>query len=84
MYLDSEQEVTDMPKTSYPITPLYGELTGIKIAEKSIVFVKPDKIVKVSDNEVYAIYGNYKQTWKADGTGDERYNFTETIEEVVT
>ena len=41
----------------------------------------PDKIVKVSDNEVYAIYGSFKQTWTADGSGNERYNFSETIEE---
>ena len=41
----------------------------------------PDKIVKVSDNEVYAVYGSFKQTWTADGSGNERYNFSETIEE---
>ena len=41
----------------------------------------PDKIVKISDNEVYAVYGSFKQTWTADGSGNERYNFSETIEE---
>ncbi|WP_432651704.1 hypothetical protein [Huintestinicola sp.] len=41
----------------------------------------PDKIVKVSDNEVYAVYGSFKQTWTADGSGNERHNFSETIEE---
>ena len=41
----------------------------------------PDKIVKVSDKEVYAVYGSFKQTWTADGSGNERYNFSETIEE---
>jgi len=41
----------------------------------------PDKVVRVSDNEVYAVYGAYKQTWTAEGSGDERSNFVETIEE---
>lgn len=47
------------------------------------------RIKRVSDNEVYAIYRNpidpsicYKQTYTADGSGDERYNFKETIEEI--
>ena len=44
----------------------------------------PDKIVKVSDNEVYAVYGNYKQTITAEGSGNERYNFKESITEVGT
>lgn len=50
----------------------------------------PSKVVKVSDNEVYAVYADpqnegvyWRQTITADGTGDERYNFTETIEEEV-
>ena len=42
----------------------------------------PDKIERVSDNEVYAMYGNYKQTWTAEGSGNERHNFVETITEV--
>lgn len=42
----------------------------------------PDEIVKVSDNEVYAVYGKYKQTWTAKGTGNTRTDFAETIEEV--
>lgn len=43
----------------------------------------PDKIVKVSDNEVYAVYGKYKQIWTAEGSGNERHNFVEKIEEVI-
>ena len=43
----------------------------------------PDRIVKISDNEVYAIYGNIKETWKADGTGNQRQNFRKILEEVV-
>ena len=42
----------------------------------------PDKIVKVSDNEVYAVYGKYKQTWTAKGSGNTRTDFVEKIEEV--
>ena len=42
----------------------------------------PNSVKKVSDNEVYAIYGNIKQTWTAEGSGDERHNFVEKIEEV--
>lgn len=40
----------------------------------------PDKVKRVSGNEVYAVYGNIKQTWTADGEGDERYNFTQKQE----
>lgn len=54
---------------------------GFAITELHIRGEPPDKIVKVSDNEVYAVYdGKYKQTIKAEGSGDERHNFTETIE----
>lgn len=37
----------------------------------------PDKVVKVSDNEIHAYYGNIRQIWTAEGKGDERYNFVE-------
>lgn len=37
----------------------------------------PDRIVKVSTNEVYADYGNVRQTWTAEGKENERYNFTQ-------
>ena len=55
---------------------------GFAVSEMHIRGEPPDKIVKVSDNEVYALYGKYKQTWTAEGTGNERYNFVEAIEEV--
>lgn len=49
------------------------------------------EVTKVSDNEVCAIYKSpvnpnvlYKQTIKAEGSGNERYNFTRTIEEVIS
>ena len=55
---------------------------GFAVSEMHIRGDPPDKIVKVSDNEVYALYGKYKQTWTAEGKGNERSNFVETIEEV--
>ena len=55
---------------------------GFAVSDVHIRGDPPDSIVKVSDNEVYAMYGKYKQTWKAEGSGDERHNFVETIEEV--
>lgn len=53
---------------------------GFMESEVKIRGPAPDKIVKVSDNEVYADYGEYRQTWTAEGEGDERYNFEEKIE----
>lgn len=55
---------------------------GFAVSDLHIRGDPPDSIVKVSDNEVYALYGNIKQTWTAEGSGDERYNFIERIEEV--
>ncbi|MGN0508562.1 MAG: hypothetical protein ACI4GX_04960 [Ruminococcus sp.] len=55
---------------------------GFAVSDLHIRGDPPDSIVKVSDNEVYALYGNIKQTWTAAGSGDERHNFVETIEEV--
>lgn len=55
---------------------------GFGLSEMTITDRIPDKIIKVSDNEVCAVYGNYKQTWTAEGSGNERYNFKETITEV--
>ena len=42
----------------------------------------PDKVVKVNDNKVYALYDDEttKVTWTAEGTGNERYNFVMTVE----
>ena len=54
---------------------------GFAVSDLHIRGDPPDSIVKVSDNEVYALYGNIKQTWTAEGSGDERYNFIERIEE---
>lgn len=57
---------------------------GFAVTGVHIRGVAPDSIVKVSDNEIYAIYGNLKQTWTAEGSGNERHNFNETITEVIS
>lgn len=53
---------------------------GFAVSEAKIRGPAPDKIVKVSGNEVYADYGKYRQTWTAEGEGNERHNFKEKIE----
>ncbi len=55
---------------------------GFAVSDLHIRGDPPDTLVKVSDNEVYAVYGRYKQTITAEGSGNERHNFVETITEV--
>lgn len=47
---------------------------------KTIFVNNPDKIKRISPNEVHAYYGAYKQVITAEGSGDERYNFASVIE----
>ena len=47
---------------------------------KTVFLSNPDRVVKVSDNEVQAFYGEYVQTITAEGSGNERYNFAMTID----
>lgn len=49
---------------------------------KVVFLSNPDKVVKVSDNEVQAFYGKYVQTITAEGSGDERHNFKSTIKKI--
>lgn len=49
---------------------------------KTIFLSNPDKVVKVSDNEIQAIYGKYVQTITAEGSGNERHNFKSTIKKI--
>ena len=49
---------------------------------KTVFLSNPDRVVKVSDNEVQAFYGEYVQTITAEGSGDERYNFKSTIKKI--
>lgn len=49
---------------------------------KTIFLSNPDRVVKVSDNEIQAIYGKYVQTITAEGSGNERHNFKSTIKKI--
>ena len=49
---------------------------------KVVFLSNPDKVVKVSDNEIQAFYGKYVQTITAEGSGNERYNFKSTIKKI--
>ena len=49
---------------------------------KVVFLSNPDRIVKVSNNEVQAFYGEYVQTITAEGNGDERHNFKSTIKKI--
>lgn len=49
---------------------------------KTVFLSNPDKVVKVSDNEIQAFYGKYVQTITAEGSGNERHNFKSTIEKI--
>ncbi|MCM1523824.1 MAG: hypothetical protein NC120_05140 [Ruminococcus sp.] len=60
-------------------------------AVSDIIFIDRDpvEVERVNDNEVYAIYEDpespnvkWKQTWKAEGSGNKRYNFMQTVERV--
>ena len=55
---------------------------GFGLSEMVITDRLPDKIEKISDNKVITTYGNYRQIWTAEGSGNERHNFKEVIEEV--
>lgn len=49
---------------------------------KTIFLSNPDKVVKVSDNEIQAFYGKYVQTITAEGSGNERHNFKSIIKKI--
>ena len=55
---------------------------GFGLSEMVLTDRIPDKVEKISDNKVSATYGNYRQVWTAEGSGNERHNFKEVIEEV--
>lgn len=79
---DEEEEVDEYGKVKIPITQPIKDLSMIQAKDAEMFLDKPDKIVRVSDNEVQAFYGSYKQTITAEGAGDERYNFISKIEKV--
>lgn len=76
-----------MSKEKFPITQYKNNCPAVKIGAPNgkIVFVSNEiKIVKVDDNTVEAYYDGWKETITAEGSGNERYNFTRSIVEVTS
>lgn len=76
-----------MPKDKFPVTQYQQNCPAIKIwvPNGKVVFVSNEvKIVKVDDNTVEVYYDGWKETITAEGSGNERYNFTRTIEKVTS
>ena len=74
-----------MAKEKFPITQYQKNCPAVKIGVPNgkVAFVSNEnKIVKVDDNTVIAYYDGWKETITAEGSGNERYNFTRTIEAV--
>ena len=73
-----------MAERKFKVSQLRKNCTAIKVGIQNgrTIFVTGEtKIVKVDDNTVVAYYNGWKETITAEGTGNERYNFTRTIEE---
>ena len=76
-----------MAKGKFPVTQYQKNCPAVKIGVPNgkVVFVSNEiKIVKVSENVVEAYYNGWKETITAEGSGNERYNFTRTIEEATS
>lgn len=76
-----------MAKEKYPVTQYKKNCPAVKIGVpngKVMFLVNETRIVKVDDNTVEAYYDGWKETITAEGSGNERYNFTRTIEEVTS
>ena len=74
-----------MSKEKYPVTQYKKNCPAVKVGVpngKVMFLANETRIVKVNDNTVEAYYNGWKETITAEGSGDERYNFTRTIEEV--
>lgn len=73
-----------MAERKFKVSQLRKNCPAIKVGIQNgrTIFVTDEtKIVKVDDNTVIAYYNGWKETITAEGTGNERYNFTRTIEE---
>ena len=76
-----------MSKEKYPVTQYQNNCPAVKVGVPNgkVVFLANEiRIVKVNDNTVEAYYDGWKETITASGSGNERYNFTRTIEEVTS
>ena len=74
-----------MSKEKYPVIQYKKNCPAVKVGVpngKVMFLANETRIVKVDDNTVEAYYNGWKETITAEGSGDERYNFTRTIEEV--
>ena len=74
-----------MSKEKYPVTQYKKNCPAVKVGVpngKVMFLANETRIVKVDDNTVEAYYDGWKETITAEGSGNERYNFTRTIEEV--
>lgn len=73
-----------MAEQKFKVSQLRKNCPAIKVGiqnGKTIFVTEETKIVKIDDNTVVAYYNGWKETITAEGTGNERYNFTRTIEE---
>ena len=76
-----------MSKEKYPVTQYKKNCPAVKVGVpngKVMFLANETRIVKVDDNTVEAYYDGWKETITAEGSGNERYNFTRTIEEVTS
>ena len=74
-----------MSKEKYPVTQYKKNCPAVKVGVpngKVVFLANETRIVKVDDNTVEAYYDGWKETITAEGSGNERYIFTRTIEEV--
>lgn len=77
--------MAEMEKVKFPVKQYADDCPAIKVDIKNgttIFVTEPVKVVKVNDNKVEAYYDGWKETITAEGSGNERYNFKRTVEEV--
>ena len=75
-----------MSKEKYPVTQYKKNCPAVKVGVpngKVMFLANETRIVKGDDNTVEAYYNGWKETITAEGSGNERHNFTRTIEEVI-
>lgn len=78
-------EVTLVAERKFKVSQLRKNCPAIKVEiqnGRTIFVTEPVKVVKVNDNKVEVYYNGWKETITAEGSGNERYNFKRTVEEV--
>ena len=74
-----------MSKEKYPVTQYQKNCPAVKVGVpngKVVFLANETRIVKVDDNTVEAYYNGWKETITAEGSDNERYDFTRIMEEV--